>query len=507
MRAGRERRLVTAALLGGMFLAAVEATAVATAMPTAVAELGGVSRYAWAFSAYLLTSTTTVPLFGKLADLYGRRRIYAIAVVIFLVGSALCGAAGSMQQLMFFRALQGIGAGGVVPVAVTVIGDIFPLEERGRMQGLFSAVWAVASIAGPALGGLVTDALSWRWVFYFNLPFGTISALLLWKYLREEPPRRSHRLDLLGTAALTMAVASVLVVLQEAGPAWGWTDERTLLLLALAALTLAFFVRQERAAPEPMFPIALLRQRVIAVALAGGAVLGVLLFTLVAYVPMYAQAVVGGSAAVAGAVLMPMSLAWPITSTIAGMLLLRVGYRALVILGSVITAGGCLLLALMPGEPTRAWLMGAMFMTGAGMGLISTPYLVAVQAAVPYATRGVVTSAQQFSRTIGGAIAVALFGALLNATLRARLGSVVGAGRALDPTQRATLDPVELHAIGGALGAGLHVIFLAAAGLALAGIAIALLFPAGSARAHAHAADVAGTGTAADVVSGDSGRH
>lgn len=487
MHAGRERRLVTAALLAGMFLAAVEATAVATAMPTAVAELGGVSRYAWAFSAYLLTSTTTVPLFGRLADLYGRRRIYALAVLIFLIGSALCGAAASMPQLICFRALQGVGAGGVVPVAVTVIGDIFPLEERGRVQGMFSAVWAVASVAGPALGGLVTDALSWRWVFYFNLPFGAASAILLWAFLREEPPRRAHRLDLLGTAALTLSVAALLVALQEASPAFGWADARTLLLLVACGLALALFLRQERVAAEPMLPVDLFHNRVIAVSLAGVTVLGLLLFTLVAYVPMYAQAVAGGSAAAAGAVLMPMSLAWPITSTIAGVLLLRVGYRALVIVGSIAAAGGCVLLALMPPDPARVWLMGAMFVIGAGMGLISTPYLVAVQAAVPYARRGAITSAQQFFRTIGGAVAVAAFGALLNATLRDRLGSELAASRALDPVLRAGLSPGELTAIAGALAAGLHVIFLAAAAIALAGVVIALAFPSGSARAHAYA--------------------
>jgi EmrB/QacA subfamily drug resistance transporter len=471
-----------------MFLAAVEATAVATAMPTAVAELGGMSRYAWAFSAYLLTSTTTVPLFGKLSDLYGRRLIYGIAVGIFLLGSALCGAAGSMVQLMVFRAIQGVGAGGVMPVAITVIGDIYPLEERGKVQGMFSAVWAVASVAGPALGGLVTDALSWRWVFYFNLPFGAASALLLWMYLREEPPRRAHRLDLVGTGALTLAVAALLIVLQETGPALGWSDPATLLLLVLCAIALGVFIRQERTAPEPMLPFDLFGQRVIAVSLAGATVLGLLLFTLVAYVPMYAQAVAGGGAAAAGAVLMPMSLAWPITSTIAGMLLLRVGYRNLVILGSMLAATGCLLLALMPANPTHLWLMGAMLVVGSGMGLISTPYLVAVQTAVPYERRGAVTSAQQFCRTIGGAIAVAAFGAMLNATLHDRLGTGLSATSALDPALRARLGSDELQQIGQAFSAGLHGIFLAAAVIAAAGVFIALLFPAGSAREHAHVA-------------------
>src|SRR5688572_4003592 len=203
MNPGRERKLVTVALIAGMFLAAFEATAVATAMPTAVADLGGVSRYSWAFSAYLLTSTTTVPLFGKLADLHGRLRIYLISTVIFLIGTALCGAAADFNQLVLFRALQGIGAGGVMPISVTLIGDIYTIEERGRMQGVFSATWGVASLIGPILGGFVTDVWSWRGVFYFSIPFGIISMVMLKMYLHEPPVRREHKLDLLGTFLLT----------------------------------------------------------------------------------------------------------------------------------------------------------------------------------------------------------------------------------------------------------------------------------------------------------------
>ncbi|NIP78334.1 MAG: MFS transporter [Gemmatimonadetes bacterium] len=203
MEPGRERRLVTAALILGMFLAALEATAVGTAMPTAVAELGGVARYSWVFSAYLLTSTTVVPMFGKLADLYGRRRIYVLSTLVFMAGAALCGVARTFEQLILFRAIQGLGAGGLMPVSITLIGDIYPLEERGRIQGLFSGVWGISSLVGPAAGGLITDFLSWRWVFYLNIPFGVVSLVMLALFLVERQPRRRH-----GTASTLPARCS-----------------------------------------------------------------------------------------------------------------------------------------------------------------------------------------------------------------------------------------------------------------------------------------------------------
>src|SRR5436305_593789 len=220
MQPGRERRLVTSAILLGMFLAALEATAVATAVPTAVGELGGVAHYSWVFSAYLLTSTTTVPLFGKLADLFGRKRTYLWSVAIFLLGSALCGFARSFPQLILFRAIQGLGAGGVSPVATTIVGDIYTLEERGRIQGIFSGIWAMASLVGPLLGGLLTDHLSWRWIFYLNIPFGLLSAVMLQRWMREESRRTEHRLDILGTVSLTTAVTLLLLALLEGPGAW-----------------------------------------------------------------------------------------------------------------------------------------------------------------------------------------------------------------------------------------------------------------------------------------------
>jgi EmrB/QacA subfamily drug resistance transporter len=268
-----------------MFLAALEATAVGTAMPTVVAELGGVARYSWVFSAYLLTATTTVPMYGKLADLFGRRRIFTVAAILFMGGAALCGMAQTFTQLIVFRAIQGLGAGGVAPLAITVVGDIYTLEERGRVQGVFSGVWAVSSLVGPAAGGLITDLISWRWVFYFNIPFGLASLLLVWTFLAEESERRERRLDVLGTVSLTLAIAVLLLALLEGSNLWGWADPRTVGMMAFAGTGLLFFLWQEGRAPEPMLPLELFRNRVIAVASLGGVLMGTMLFCAAAFVP------------------------------------------------------------------------------------------------------------------------------------------------------------------------------------------------------------------------------
>ena len=495
MKPGRDRSLVTTGLILGMAMAALEGTAVATAMPTAIADLGGVSRYSWVFSAYLLTSTTTVPLFGKLADLYGRQRIYQVSVIVFLLGSGLSGAARTMNQLILFRALQGIGAGGVQPISLTLVGDIFTLEERGRMQGLFSGVWGVSSLVGPALGGLITDWISWRWVFYLNLPVGIASGLLLRLYLREASVRTKHSLDIAGTVALTLSITLLLAALLEGSARWGLASPITLGCVALAAVGMVLFVWQETRAEEPMLPLDLFRTRVIAVASAGNAVIGTLLLAASAYVPMFAQGVIGGTATDAGMTLATMSIGWPIASAISGRLLLRIGYRRLVVLGGAVAALGCGLLTLAGAGTTRVALSLTMGVLGVGLGFMATPFLVAVQNAVPWSRRGVATSATQFFRTIGGAIAVAVFGAMLNRTLAPVLGPGGNVDAALEPAQRHLMDPAALAHLLSGLERGLHQIFLGFALIALIGLVLSWFFPAGSAASLAHA-DARGQGPA-----------
>lgn len=486
MKPGRERQLVTVALVAGQLLAALEATAVATAMPTAVAELGGVARYSWAFSAYLLTATTMVPLFGKLADLHGRLRIYLICTIIFLIGSALCGAAETFNQLVLFRAIQGIGAGGVIPISVTLVGDIYTLEERGRIQGVFSAVWGFASLIGPVMGGIVTDTISWRGVFYFTIPFGVISAVMLRMFLEEPRQRHEHKLDYLGTLLMTVAVTMLLVAILEGSEVWGWSSGKTLGLLVLSVVSFVAFIIQERRAEEPMLPLDIFNNRIISVASAGSLVLGSLLFALTAYVPMYAQGVLGGSASDAGAALIPMMLGWPIASTLSGWLMLRVGYRPLIRGGSVLAFAGLAYLAF--GLHSRLDLAFAMVTVGLGMGFMATPYLVSVQTAVPWNRRGVATSSTQFFRSIGGAIMVGLLGAILNTHLHRQLGPSANANLALQPAGRSGATAGAIEQARTALDGGLHSIFVVCMWAGVAAVVIGLFFPGGTASEHAHGA-------------------
>ena len=485
MQPGRDRQLLTAAILLGMFLAALEATAVAAAVPTAVGEMGGVARYSWVFSAYLLSSTTTVPLYGKLADLFGRRRIYHVAVAIFLVGSALSGVSQSLEQLILFRFIQGVGAGGVMPVAITVTGDIYSLEERAKMQGLFSAVWAVASLVGPLLGGWITDAFSWRWIFYLNVPFGIVSAVMVQRYLREEPQRREHKLDILGTVTLTAGITLLLLGLIEGPSAWGWGDPRTLGVFIGAMASLAIFFWQEMRAPEPMLPLSLFRDRLIAVSSVGNVILGALLFSITAYVPVFAQGVLGGTAMDAGTVLTPILIGWPIASTVVGKYMMRFGYRSFAIFGSLLLFGGGTMLALVDAGTGRPWIMVSMMIIGMGLGFNSMPYLLAVQNAVPWNLRGVATSSVQFFRSIGGAIVVAALGALFGVRL-AQEGAGIDPNTALDPALRAHAAPETLATLSTALLHALQSVYLVLAVICAVSIAVALAFPRGSAASFTH---------------------
>lgn len=485
MQPGRDRQLVTAAVLLGMFLAAFEATAVAAALPTAVGQMGGVERYSWVFSVYLLTSTTTVPLFGKLADLYGRRIIYHVSVALFLLGSALSGMAGSFEQLILFRAIQGLGAGGVQPIAITITGDIFSLEERARMQALFSGVWAAASLVGPLLGGWITDTLSWRWIFYLNIPFGLASSWILQRYLQEEGKRREHRLDILGTISLTAAVTLLLLGLIEGPDVWGWSDPRTLALFAGAVASFVLFLWQERRAAEPMLPLDLFKKRIIAVSSIGNTLLGTLLFAITAFVPVYAQGVLGGTAVDAGTILMPILIGWPIASTLAGRYMMRIGYRPLALGGSLLLILGGLLLALVDASTGKPLVLFAMTLTGFGLGFTSMPYLLGVQNAVAWSQRGVATSSVQFFRTIGGSVAVAALGALLNARLHS-VDPTLDANTALDPALRSQAGPDALAHLSSALLFGLQGVFLVTAFIAVSTLAVAWFFPKGAARDLIH---------------------
>lgn len=478
MQPGRDRQLVTASLMLASFLAALEATAVAAAVPTAVGQMGGVAHYSWVFSAYLLTSTTTVPMFGKLADLFGRKLVFHAAVALFLLGSALSGLSQSLEQLIAFRALQGLGAGGVMPLTITILGDIYTFEERGKMQGLFSGVWAFSSLVGPLLGGWITDTLSWRWIFFLNVPFGLAASLLLHRNLREEGDRMKRRLDILGTVSLTAAVTLLLFGLIEGPGAWGWSDPRTLALFTGALLAFVLFIWQERRAPEPMLPLDLFANRLIAAASAGNVLIGALLFSITAFVPVFAQGVLGGTAVDAGTLLTPILVGWPISSTLAGRYLIKVGYRPFALCGSLFLIAGGALLASVSGDSGRTLILVSMLLLGLGLGFSSMPYLLGPQNAVPWNRRGVATSTVQFFRNIGGSIGVAALGALFSARLE-RLAPGIDPNAALDPILRAKASAGTLAHLSGAMLHSLQGVYLVLAILAAASLVIAWLFPGG----------------------------
>lgn len=405
----------------GMFLAALEATVVGTAMPTIVAKLGGLAHYSWVFSAYLLTSTVTVPLWGKLSDIFGRRLMYQIGVASFLLGSVACGMAGSMGQLIAARAFQGIGAGALVPLAMTIIGDIYTLRERARMQGLFSGVWGLSSVVGPLVGGFITDQLSWPWVFYINIPFGIASALIIGFALPKMERTKRPVIDYLGAAVLTAGVTILLLILVDVGTVRELLSARNLMFIALVVALLFWFVRIERKAVDPVVPLALFNNRVVFVAVIIGLLAGVGMFGAITFVPLLAQGVLGTSATAAGSFLMPLMLSWVVASIIGGPLLIRIGFKPIVIAGLVAMTVGFVVLAVIAADPPRVLLSFDLALIGAGLGFTMLTLLIAAQTAVARDQLGITTSLNQFSRSIGGALGVALLGALMTAGLASNL--------------------------------------------------------------------------------------
>jgi EmrB/QacA subfamily drug resistance transporter len=454
-------------------MGAMEMTVVSTAMPTVVAELGGALHYAWVFTAYMLTSTVTVPIYGKLADLHGRKPVILIAIALFLVGSMASGQARTMEQLIFFRAIQGIGAGGMQPMALTIVGDIFNIEERAKMQGVFGAVWAIAGLVGPLLGGVIVATLSWRWVFYVNVPFGLLSATILVFALHENVEKREHGLDIAGAVLLVGAVVALLLGTDGELP---WA-----LLPASAVLTIAFLFVESRAA-EPIVPLKLFAQRILATsstlsALAGGAMVG-----LVTFVPLYAQGVLGSTPTAAGTTIATMAVTWPVASAVSGRLIKRMGFRALVIIGftTVAISSLALTIAMMHGASAGTLRVGSAFF-GIGMGLSNAPLMIAVQTSVGFSQRGVATASTMFFRNIGGTVAVGvmgvvLAGALLSGAARDAGGASLVA-RILGPERR-NVDARVLASIAGDLSTGvLRVVWIVTA-LAIGAALVAWLFPA-----------------------------
>ena len=390
-----------------MFLAALEATVVSTAMPTVVASLGGMDHYSWVFSAYLLTSTASVPLWGRLSDLSGRRPVYLAAIVLFLVGSMLAGVSQSMPQLVFFRLVQGLGAGGLIPLGLTIIGEIYTLTERTRMQAILSSVWGVSSIAGPLIGGLITDMASWRWVFYVNVPVGLVAGFVVHRTLPADPPAARTSLNWQGALLLFLATTFVLVAFSEMSVRWA---------VAAVLSTLAFSWIDRRAA-APILPVTLLANRTVAVGVTIGFLAGTALFGTLAFVPLFVQVSTGASATSAGQILTPLYLTWVLASIVAARLLFRIGPRVSTIAGTSAVFVACAALPWTASHASRTWIFADIALMGAGLGFSMLALLLTVQHSVDRSQLGLATSLNMFARSIGGAVGVSVMGAILAAGL------------------------------------------------------------------------------------------
>jgi len=459
---GKRRQAITAGLLLGMSLGALEATVVGTAMPTIVNTLGGLAHYSWVFSAYLLTSTASVPIWGRLSDLYGRRRMYLLAVGAFLVGSMACGASTTMLQLIAARAVQGLGAGGIIPLTMTIIGELYSLTERPRTQALFSGVWGTASVLGPLVGGYITDALSWRWVFYINLPFGLLCVAVI---ATAFPPSRGSspvKVDWLGAALLFSCVSALLIALGA--------DEGVAAWAAVAAALFVAFVIVERRQTEPILPVDLLAHRVISRTLTVVFLVGVALFGAIAFVPLFVQSVKGGSATQAGQVLTPLFLGWVTMSVIGAKITVRIGYRVVAITGSVLMTLGFIGLTRLNVDSGNVLLLGSCLVLGAGMGCQMLSLLLAVQHGVERSRLGIATSLNQFARSIGAAIGVAAMGAIMS---RSIAGVAVPGEGSLAAATSMSLSP-ELRM---QFAFALHRVFVAGTAVSVAGLVASLFLP------------------------------
>lgn len=458
------RAMVTLALLLAMAVTALEQTVVSTAMPSIIAQLKGLNIYPWVFSAYLLAATVSTPIYGKLADIFGRKRLLLFGLGLFTVGSMLSGMAQSMPTLIAMRVVQGLGAGALGPIILTMLGDLFTLQERARVQGLFSAVWGGSSLIGPALGGVLTDGLSWRWVFFVTVPFSLIAAWILMRYVQERVERKSVvPIDWAGAGLLALGSSLLLMGVLRGSEHSGWG---TAGLLAASAATLGWFVRQERVAVDPVLPLDLILSRTIGSAIAGSFLIGALLFGIDTYIPLFIQGVRGGTATQAGRMITPLFLSWSISVAVAAKVVVRLGFRRTAVVGSLLIATGVLGLAAGAAWPEWSGLLftTGMVVIGLGMGPASLSYILGVQHEVNWGRRGVATGAVTFFRTMGGALGVGVLGATLGFALARRLAVSQAAGidiaAALRPETHKLLTMPQLVAVQEALGRSLRDVFL-----------------------------------------------
>ncbi len=474
VRTGHRHWILIACMLA-MFMAAIEVTIVATAMPTIIADLGGFSQFGWVFSIYLLTQAVSVPLYGRLADKVGRKTMFFTGTSLFLIGSVLCGFAHSMTWLILFRAFQGLGAGAIMPISSTIVADIYSPRERASVQGWLSSVWGVAAIVGPLTGAWLVQHFSWSVIFWVNLPIGLISMLMLARWLpAHQQEDKSASLNLAGSGWLMLCVSALLVALLQAELLGYWLIP-FLLCSLLAGWQLK---RHEQRAAAPLFPLVIWRSRLIIAGNAGNLIIGAAMMGISAFLPTWIQGIRGGTPLQAGSALAMMSIGWPLASTLSGRLMLLTSYRFTAQFGALLLVSGSALLLLLQPASSLYQAGFTAFLIGTGMGMTSTTFLVSVQNEADYQIRGICTASVMFSRMIGSAVGTAIMGAVLNLNLQWRLPQVA------DPVQqimsepsRQQLAPQALQQMVQAIAASLHWVFVVALVIALFALGVAWMMP------------------------------
>src|SRR5580700_3940100 len=466
-----------------IFMAAVEGTIVATAMPTIVADLGGFRLFSWVFTAYFLTQTVTTPIYGRLADLFGRKRVFYVGSSIFLIGSAACGFTGDMFSwgmvaLIACRIFQGLGAGAIQSIATTIVGDIYAPADRARLQGWLSSIWGLAAVIGPVLGAFIVEHLHWAYVFWINLPIGVGAIAILAIFLHERLTPRQHHIDYLGSALLMLGVGAVMVTVVQAES----LDLPVMAaLLAIGILALLLLVVVEARSREPLVPFRLLRNRIIAGGNLGGLSIGAMLTCVVGFLPTYVQGAMGRSPTTTGIVIAVLSVAWALASIVAGRVMVKTSYRLTGAFGALALISGCALLIALEESNSLALVNSGAVLIGIGMGFCNTTFLVSVQASVGWSERGAVTSSVLFMRTIGQALGAGIAGAILNFSL-ARAAPAAGEtlNQLLSPVLRASLDPQQIAQLSHAIASSLHDVYVIAGVLAALTLALIGLLPAGA---------------------------
>lgn len=463
------RGLILIGVLLATFLSAIEGTVIGPAGPTIVSDLGDVSLLSWIFTSYLLTMAVSTPIFGKISDLYGRKPVFLIGVALFLLGSILCCFAVNMQGMIAFRAIQGIGAGAVVPVTFTIIGDIYSIEERGKVQGMISSVWGISSLVGPLIGGYFVDYLGWQWIFGFNIPFGLLAMWFVGKYFKEEAVKQNTKIDFAGAITFIVGITSLLIVLTLGGQSYAWTSPFIILLVLIAIGFLILFVYIERKAEEPLVPLSLFRIRDITLSNISGLLTSALLIGLSSYLPLWVQGVRGGDATSSGLMLAPMSIGWLIGGIFAGRMLVKLGSRKTTLIGLtaiVLASIGLLTIT----ESTAALIVYIYtFVYGIGFGFSFTVFTIIAQSSVGHRQRGASTALNTFMRTLGQTIGAAAFGTWLNmkiASLSAELHleeqgvTQADINRILDPHGTASMPDQLKQLLQHVLDQSLHSLFI-----------------------------------------------